>query len=83
MSLLYDIVILYAIILKTFLLLFISLYCIIFIKGDDNMKKRVTFSLEPQLIERLKEFSEKTMIPQSKLVERAIKEKINELSKES
>ena len=47
------------------------------------MKKRVTFSLEPELIERLKEFSEKSMIPQSKLVERAIKEKINELSKES
>ena len=47
------------------------------------MKKRVTFSLEPELIERLKEFSEKSMIPQSKLVETTIKEKINQLSKES
>ena len=47
------------------------------------MKKRVTFALEPELIERLKEFSEKTMIPQSKLVEKAIEEKLNKLSKES
>ena len=47
------------------------------------MKKRVTFALEPELIKRLKEFSEKTMIPQSKLVEKAIEEKLNKLSKES
>ena len=47
------------------------------------MKKRVTFALEPELIKRLKEFSEKTMIPQSKLVEKAIEEKLNELSTES
>ena len=47
------------------------------------MKKRVTFALEPELIKRLKEFSEKTMIPQSKLVEKAIEEKLNKLSIES
>ena len=47
------------------------------------MKKRVTFALEPKLIERLKEFSKKTMIPQSKLVEKAIEEKLNKLSIES
>ena len=47
------------------------------------MKKRVTFALEPELIERLKKKKKKTMIPQSKLVEKAIEEKLNELSKES
>jgi metal-responsive CopG/Arc/MetJ family transcriptional regulator len=54
------------------------LYCIIFLKGDEIMKKRVTFTLEEELIEKLKETSEKTMIPQSKLVEKAIKEVVDE-----
>lgn len=36
------------------------------------MKKRVTFTLDETLIEKLKETSTKTMIPQSKLVEKAI-----------
>jgi metal-responsive CopG/Arc/MetJ family transcriptional regulator len=38
------------------------------------MKKRVTFTLEEELIEQLKKVSEETMIPQSKLVEKAITE---------
>lgn len=38
------------------------------------MKKRITFTLEENLIELLKDVSEKTMIPQSRLVEQAIKE---------
>ncbi len=38
------------------------------------MKKRVTYSLEEELIERLKRVSDDTMIPQSKLVEKAIKD---------
>lgn len=38
------------------------------------MKKRVTFTLEEELVKRLKAISEQTMIPQSKLVETAINE---------
>ena len=38
------------------------------------MKKRVTFTLDEELIEKLKKISEETMIPQSRLVEQAIKE---------
>lgn len=40
------------------------------------MKKRVTFTLDEKTINDLKEVSEKTMIPQSRLVEQAIKEVI-------
>lgn len=38
------------------------------------MKKRVTFTLDEDLIERLKKVSNDTMIPQSKLVEKTLKE---------
>jgi metal-responsive CopG/Arc/MetJ family transcriptional regulator len=38
------------------------------------MKKRVTFTLEESLVKQLKAASENTMIPQSKMVEKAIKE---------
>ena len=38
------------------------------------MKKRITFTFDEKLIERLKEVSEQTMIPQSRLVEQAVKE---------
>jgi len=41
------------------------------------MRKRITFSLPEELIEKLKEVSEKTMIPQAKLVEQALKEVIS------
>lgn len=43
------------------------------------MKKKVTFTLEDELIEQLKACSEKTMIPQSRIVESAIKEKLERL----
>lgn len=36
------------------------------------MKKRVTFTLEESLIDKLKLISNETMIPQSKLVEKSI-----------
>ena len=45
------------------------------------MKKRVTFTFDEELIKKLKEISELTMIPQSRLVEQAIKEKIEEIKK--
>jgi metal-responsive CopG/Arc/MetJ family transcriptional regulator len=41
-------------------------------KGDDRMKKRVTFTLEEELLEQLKKISEETMIPQSKLIEKSL-----------
>jgi predicted DNA-binding protein len=37
-----------------------------------KLKKRVTFTIEEVIIERLKKVSEETMIPQAKLVEKAI-----------
>ena len=45
------------------------------------MKKRVTFTLSEELISELKEVSGKTMIPQSKLVEKAIQQIIKEHKK--
>lgn len=47
------------------------------------MKKRVTFTLEEEIIEQLKSISEQTMIPQARLVEQAVKEIIERYSKES
>lgn len=40
------------------------------------MKKRVTFTLDEEVVKKLKEVSDKTMIPQARLVEEAIKEVI-------
>jgi predicted DNA-binding protein len=45
------------------------------------MKKRATFTLEEELLERLKKVSEETMIPQAKLVEKAIEEAIKQYEK--
>lgn len=45
------------------------------------MKKRVTFTLEEETINKLKEVSEKTMIPQARLVEQAIKDVIEKHDK--
>lgn len=45
------------------------------------MKKRVTFTLDEELIEQLKKVSEETMIPQARLVEQAIKEVIEKYGK--
>lgn len=50
-------------------------YCIIFL-GGDTMRKRVTYTLDVELIDRLKKVSEETMIPQSKLVEKGIRDAI-------
>ena len=47
------------------------------------MRKKITFSFEEELIEQLKQLSEETMIPQSRLVEKAIKKLIDEKRKPS
>lgn len=47
------------------------------------MRKNITFSFEVELIEQLKRLSEETMIPQSRLVEQAIKKLIDEKRKPS
>lgn len=44
-------------------------------------KKRVTYTFDVELIERLKSMSEKTMIPQSRLAEQAIKEYLEKMEK--
>lgn len=48
-------------------------------KGSDKMKKRVTFTLDEKTINLLKSTSEKTMIPQARIVEQAIIEYINKM----
>ena len=76
-NLLYNNVMQYTII---FLNIFIELYLnVLYIisEGVDNMIKRVTFSLDEDLVRRLKEFSQETMIPQSKIVEKGIENIIN------
>lgn len=45
------------------------------------MKKRITFTLSEELLTELKQVSEQTMIPQSRLVEQAIKEVIEKYGK--
>lgn len=45
------------------------------------MKKRVTYTFNVELIERLKLVSEKTMIPQSRLAEQAINEYLKKMEK--
>lgn len=45
------------------------------------MKKRVTFTLDEELIEKLKETSKETMIPQAKIVESAIRESLKKYEK--
>ncbi|MFS0878279.1 ribbon-helix-helix domain-containing protein [Solibacillus isronensis] len=42
-------------------------------------KKRMTFTLDETLLEELKQLSEQTMIPQARIVEQAIKDKIEEM----
>ncbi len=43
------------------------------------MKAKVTYTLDGELIERLRFVSEKTMIPQSKIVNEAIKEYLDKI----
>ena len=40
-------------------------------------KKRVTYTLDEELIERLREYSDKTMIPQAKIVNETLIEYLN------
>ncbi len=42
------------------------------------MKKRITFTFDESTIERLREVSEKTMIPQARLVEESLKRVLDE-----
>ena len=43
------------------------------------MKIRVTYTLEEELVERLRNYSDKSMIPQAKLVNEAIKEYLDKI----
>ncbi len=45
------------------------------------MKKRVTFTIEEELVEKLKQVSNDTMIPQAKLVEKAIESILEQYDK--
>jgi predicted DNA-binding protein len=45
------------------------------------MKKRMTFTLDEEILEQLKKVSDETMIPQARLVEKAIKEIIENHNK--
>ncbi len=40
-------------------------------------KKRVTYTLDEELIERLRDYSDSSMIPQAKIVNEAITEYLN------
>ena len=40
-------------------------------------KKRATYTLDEKLIERLREYSDKSMIPQAKIVNEALIEYLN------
>ena len=51
-------------------------------KRGDIMKKKIAFSLDEDLVNRLKKVSEETMIPQSRLIEKALKNVISEFEKE-
>lgn len=46
-------------------------YCMI-CQRSDLMKKRVTFTLDEKTINKLREVSKETMIPQARIVEQAI-----------
>lgn len=48
-------------------------------KGSDYVKKRVTYTLDDKLIKRLQEYSEKTMIPQAKVVNEAITQYLDKM----
>lgn len=45
------------------------------------MQKKITFTMSEETIQKLKEISEETMIPQSKLVEKAINQILVEYRK--
>ena len=43
------------------------------------VKKRVSFTLDEQIMSELKELSEQTMIPQARIVEQAIKKEMERM----
>jgi len=46
------------------------------------MKKRITFTLDEEIIKKLKKVSRDTMIPQSKLIEKSLTEVLKLYSKQ-
>lgn len=57
-------------------------YCIILKRKEVDMaKKRMTFTLDEVLLDKLKETSEETMIPQAKIVQKAIEKQLKEMGK--
>ena len=56
-------------------------YCIILKKEVAMAKKRMTFTLDEMLLDKLKETSEETMIPQAKIVQKAIEKQLKEMGK--
>lgn len=51
-------------------------------KEKEN-KQRITFTLDPDLIARLRDISARTMIPQARLVEKALEQVISEHESET
>jgi len=47
------------------------------------MKKSVTYTIDEEVIERLKKLSDKTMIPQTRLVQKAIEELLKKEEKDA
>lgn len=69
--------------LSEFVLYMQYLYCIFNVKEMSLMQKRVTFTLDERLIERLRKVSKETMVPQSKLVEKSLTEVLNKYEKQN
>lgn len=44
------------------------------------MKKRMTFTLDEEVLKKLKEVSDMTLIPQARIVEIAIKEQLGKMN---
>ena len=55
-------------------------YCIILKKEVTMAKKRMTFTLDEELLVELKNISNKSMIPQARIVQTAIKEYLKKMS---
>ena len=54
-------------------------FMVIWSKGSGVMKIRVTYTLDEELVERLRNYSDKSMIPQAKLVNEAITEYLDKM----
>lgn len=51
-------------------------------KDANDIKKRVTYTLDPTIIKRLKDLAEETLIPQSRLVEKALTQLLDDYQKQ-